>query len=75
MPFSWIEVHQHFKGMYCIHLQGWRVSPAGAGGKLFAGFLLALLFDRKDRDDTFHENASEFVVNYIALQSRRSYSL
>jgi hypothetical protein len=46
----------------------------GAGSKLFTGFLLGLLFDPEDGDDTFLKNASEFVLNYTALQSRRWYS-
>jgi hypothetical protein len=28
MPYSLVEVHWHFQGMYCFHLQGWIGSQA-----------------------------------------------
>jgi hypothetical protein len=59
------EVHQPFRGIYCLHLQGWRVSQGikqQAEWLLLFGYLLAQL--------TFQppEDGGSMFVWYITLQ-------
>jgi hypothetical protein len=43
--FNLVELHQHFRGTSCLHLQGQRVSQSSDYCLLLAGFMLGLLFE------------------------------
>jgi hypothetical protein len=63
---SQVEVHQHFRGTYWLHLQSWRVLQARNQQQ-------AELFSHEDGRSTFLRNITGLVPNYTALCLRRQY--
>jgi hypothetical protein len=59
MPCSLVEVHWRFRRIYCLHLQGKKVSFA----------LLGLLFDLDDEGNAFLQNV-ELLPYHTVLENR-----
>jgi hypothetical protein len=60
IPYSLVVVYQNFGGMYCLHLQGQRVSQTS--NQQEGSRKLGSLFDPEDGDSMFLRNVSELLL-------------
>jgi hypothetical protein len=71
-----LNVIRHFRQIYRLHLQGWRINQVRnqcvAGAHLFSWWFLAwLIFDCEDGGDIFLQYVSWLSWEYIELYPRR----
>jgi hypothetical protein len=77
LKYSSVEVHWHFREMYCLHPFIFRVKQSAkqdTSNLLLASFLLDLLLDTENRGSLFLWNTGGLLSDFRALYPRRQYS-
>jgi hypothetical protein len=79
-PYSLVKVYQRFRGTYCLHLEGLRVSQATSKMQAasrasrclrLAGCLPGLFWNSEHGDSIFLQNIYEYLPDYTLSQLGR----